>query len=140
LTGVNYILNLLNYLPMQVLLSRLDLNEGTSYFLGSLMGTAVIILTAYFLWSFIWRYISSLDTRYRVASWAIVIILVGSGLASELFSSRYAYQAIPFIFLTAGISRIPDNINTYMRVAGMILGFMIYFAFRNYQPVAQISF
>ncbi|MBK8502200.1 MAG: hypothetical protein IPL46_08315 [Saprospiraceae bacterium] len=140
LLTVNYIFNILNYLPMQVLLSRLNLNEVTSYLLGSLMGSTLIILTVYFLWSFITRYVTTLDTGYRSASWAIVIILIGSGLVSDLFSSRYAFQAIPFIFLTAGISRMPDNISTLLRIAGVFLGFVIYFAFRNYQPVAQISF
>jgi hypothetical protein len=137
---VNYMCNLLTYLPMQVLLSRFNLIEGTSYLLASLMGSALIILIVYFLWSFIFRYVANQETGYRTAAWAIVIILIGSGLVSDLFSSRYAFQAIPFIFLTAGLSRSSDSISTFLRVAGIFLGFIIYFAFRNYQPIAQISF
>lgn len=133
---LNYFVNLVNYLPAQVLWSHFQFNDSILYPIGSLIGSGVIVLAILLLRATILAWKNTWHFGERLAIISLVFIIMSSGITHEVFSTRYAYQAVPFIFITSGYSAG----GKYIRMLGLIGGFVIYFAFRGYQGIPYISF
>lgn len=134
----NYYLNVVNYLPAQVLWSRPGLDQRYLYVLGNLIGSGLLLLV---IWLFLsgvnwWHRNTSLVQRSAMLT--ILAIIISTGFAPQVFSSRYAYQAVPFILLTAGVGS--ETFNKLLRLLGLLGGFIIYFSFREYNGLPYIDF
>lgn len=134
----NYLLNAVNYLPAQVLWSRPGFRVEVLYTVGSMVGSFLILLVSWGIISGLSFWQRSKNFELRLSLLSILAMAIAAGYAPQVFSSRYAYQAVPFVLLTSDIGfSFP---NKSLRMAGVVLGLITYFSFKNYQSFPYINF
>lgn len=135
----NYLSKVVFFLPAQVILSRFGISYELQYLLGNLCGSFMMIICIVYLFILVRKFQSTLAIEKLLSYLILSVLILSVGVASHAVSSRYAYLAIPFIFIVSKGEK-DTKFDPYIRLASTVFGVTVYFYFRNYIPYEYIRF
>jgi hypothetical protein len=96
---VNFSLNLYSFLPAKSVFNRF-LDENQQLYIANIFGTFALVTAILFLFNFYLQIKqNAAQLNYLFYAAATLVILVTAIKTTHVFSSRYPYQALPFLLL-----------------------------------------
>ncbi|MDH3649357.1 MAG: hypothetical protein OEQ53_06715, partial [Saprospiraceae bacterium] len=129
---LNYFTNLFNYVPALSFFEKFELPNYLFHLIGIFFGSVTIILCLIFLVNFYYRLRENRTNRLYIFS-AVGLFLLAATIfkVDYIFSSRYALQALPFVMIMGAYYGSDKQWAHLIRYAGILIGFVMYFSFRN---------